>query len=233
MTTVDKNKARRFVFDPDDMTAILESVVLKHGTHNQKTHAGKRGGGGAKFFEAGGEITSPLGSDSAELAEMVETVDLMSDVLGDGFASDTGVKFTRNAMDIEGEPEDTMVEVAFTEDGVAGAIQYTEMSQEMADFTSEDFLDDTDFKVEPHIYISYLGSTGLVDRAGSALAESVLRKAAAKGIGVYLQSKDAASTAFWERLGMKKAPDGLLLDIGVSITHTLSASEVQELVDNL
>lgn len=27
MTTVDKIKARRFVFDPDDMTAILESVV--------------------------------------------------------------------------------------------------------------------------------------------------------------------------------------------------------------
>jgi hypothetical protein len=136
-------------------------------------------------------------------------------------------------MDIEGEPEGTLVEVAFTEDGVAGAIQYSEMGGDATDFAFEGLTDGTEFKTEPHIYIAYLGSTGLVDRTGSALAESVFKKAAAKNIGVYLQSKDASSTAFWERIGMKKAPEGLFSDMGVGITHTLSATEVRELVDSL
>ena len=206
--------------------------LAKHapGKHDQKTHG--RGGGGSKFFESGGEMTGALEAGSQQLKEMQDTVDIMADILGDKFAKDAGVKFTNNAMDLEGEPEGTFVEVAFTEDGVAGAIQYSEISEDMIDLG--DFLGDTEFKPEPHIYIAYLGSTGLVDKTGSALTESVFRKAAQKNLGVYLQSKDANSTAFWEKMGMKKVVGGPIdVYMGNSITHTLNALEVQELVSNL
>lgn len=48
MSNASDIKARRFVTDPDDMAAILKGVVIeKHapGKHDQKTHAGGKGGG--------------------------------------------------------------------------------------------------------------------------------------------------------------------------------------------
>lgn len=229
MTTVDKIKARRFVFDPDDMTAILESVVQKHGAHNQKTHGRKGGGGGSAFFESGGKVTGALSSDAEELGIMKSTLDVMEDNLGEEFVNDRGVKFTRNAMDIEGEPDGTKVRVAHTEDGVAGAIQYFELDQAGIEGAYGGFMGDEETLPEPHIFIAYLGSTGLTDKTGSALAETVFREAASKGLGINLESADASASAFWERVGMKRANQ----DSGFSFTHTLSASEVKELVDNL
>jgi len=50
MSNASDIKARRFVTDPDDMASILKGVVIeKHapGKHDQKTHAGGRGGSGS------------------------------------------------------------------------------------------------------------------------------------------------------------------------------------------
>jgi hypothetical protein len=45
MNAVKNIDVRRLVFDPEDMAAILENVIVeKHGSHNQKTHGGKGGG---------------------------------------------------------------------------------------------------------------------------------------------------------------------------------------------
>ena len=229
MTTVDKNKARRFVFDPDDMTAILESVVRKHGTHNQKTHGRKGGGGGSAFFESGGEVTGALTPDAEELRTMRASLDAMEDTLGEEFVNDRGVKFTRTAISTEGEPDGTKVRVAYTEDGVAGAIQYFEMDEATTAATYGTFSEDPSLWPEPHIYIAYLGSTGLADRTGSALAETVLREAATKGLGVRIESADDNASAFWERIGLKRESEGS--EFG--FTHGLSAAEVKELVDKL
>jgi hypothetical protein len=54
-------KTRRLVFDPEDMAAILENMnVEKHGTHDQKTHAGRRGGTGSQTFDTLGAFTETL-----------------------------------------------------------------------------------------------------------------------------------------------------------------------------
>ena len=48
MSAVKNIDVRRLVFDPEDMAAIIEGMIVeKHGSHNQKTHGGKGGGGGA------------------------------------------------------------------------------------------------------------------------------------------------------------------------------------------
>ena len=45
MSAVKNLDARRFVFDSEDMAAIIEGMIVeKHGSHNQKTHGGKGGG---------------------------------------------------------------------------------------------------------------------------------------------------------------------------------------------
>lgn len=197
------------------------------GRHSQKTHGGK-GGGGAKFFESGGQITQALSSGNEELGTMVATLDIMQDLLGEEFTTDRGVKFTRDAIDIEGEPEGTKVRVAYTEDGVAGAIQYFEMDKENIKATYGSFMGEGETMPEPHIYIAYLGSTGLVDKTGSALAGAVFSEAAKKNIGISLESADANASAFWEKIGMKRVEQ----DSGFSFTHTLTANQVQELVSS-
>jgi hypothetical protein len=48
MSAVKNLDARRFVFDPEDMAAILEGIIVeKHGTHNQSSHGRKGGGSGS------------------------------------------------------------------------------------------------------------------------------------------------------------------------------------------
>lgn len=48
MSAAKNMDVRRLVFDPEDMAAILENVIVeKHGSHNQKTHGGKGGGSGS------------------------------------------------------------------------------------------------------------------------------------------------------------------------------------------
>ena len=202
--------------------------LAKHapGKHDQQNHAGGRGMG-AKFFESGGLITQGLSPSSDELGTMVATLEIMEDALGEEFTNDRGVKFTRDAIDVEGEPEGTKVSVAYTEDGVAGAIQYFEMDKENINNTYGAFMGEDETMPEPHIYIAYLGSTGLVDKTGSALADAVFREAVKKKIGIALESADANASAFWEKIGMKRADQ----DSGLSFTHTLTASQVQELVN--
>ena len=144
----------------------------------------------------------------------------MEDVIGDDFKSDTGVKFTKMAL--ESDLGDTKIIIAKTEDGLAGAISYNEMSQEIIDSVGVYLPTESP---EPHMYVQYLGSTGLLDGTGTALADAVLQEAADKGLGIMLESANVGASAFWEKIGLD-----MIDDSGVPV-YGLSANEVKKLVN--
>jgi SPP1 gp7 family putative phage head morphogenesis protein len=193
-------------------------LLAKHlqGKHDQKTHG--RGGSASAFYQSGGSISDPLDWESEKLAEAQITLETMGEMLGDEFSKDEGVKFTKFAL----EPElgDTKVRIAQTEDGLAGAISYMEMGKEELEITYGDFATE----MNPQIYISYLGSTGLIDKTGTALAMSVFEEAASRNLGIFLESASDSASAFWKKMGLE-ATEGFADDI-------LSASpeKVKELV---
>jgi SPP1 gp7 family putative phage head morphogenesis protein len=195
--------------------------VQKHapGKHDQKTH-GRGGGKSSVFYESGGELSNALSLNARELKEAQITLELMEDVIGDEFKSDEGVKFTKFAL--ESDLGDTKVIIAKTEDGLAGAISYNEMSKEIIDSVGTYLPTESP---EPHMYIQYLGSTGLVDGTGTALADAVFQEAADKGLGVMLESASVGATAFWEKIGLE------MIDDFVMPVYGLSASKVKELVN--
>jgi SPP1 gp7 family putative phage head morphogenesis protein len=196
--------------------------VQKHapGKHDQKTHGKGGGGKSSVFYESGGELSNALSLNARELKEAQITLELMEDVIGDEFKSDEGVKFTKFAL--ESDLGDTKVIIAKTEDGLAGAISYNEMSKEIIDSVGTYLPTESP---EPHMYIQYLGSTGLVDGTGTALADAVFQEAADKGLGVMLESASVGATAFWEKIGLE------MIDDFVMPVYGLSASKVKELVN--
>jgi SPP1 gp7 family putative phage head morphogenesis protein len=197
-------------------------LFVKHapGKHDQKTHGKGGGGKSSVFYESGGELSNALSLNARELKEAQITLELMEDVIGDEFKSDEGVKFTKFAL--ESDLGDTKVIIAKTEDGLAGAISYNEMSKEIIDSVGTYLPMESP---EPHMYIQYLGSTGLVDGTGTALADAVFQEAADKGLGVMLESASVGATAFWEKIGLE------MIDDFVMPVYGLSASKVKELVN--
>ena len=223
MSIAEDIKARRFVVDANEFAFVLATTkVEKHqaGKHDQKTHGKGGGGKSSVFYESGGEVSNALSLNARELKEAQITLELMEDVIGDEFKSDEGVKFTKFAL--ESDLGDTKVIIAKTEDGLAGAISYNEMSKEIIDSVGTYLPTESP---EPHMYIQYLGSTGLVDGTGTALADAVFQEAADKGLGVMLESASVGATAFWEKIGLE------MIDDFVMPVYGLSASKVKELVN--
>lgn len=187
-------------------------LFAKHGSHNQKTHGGKGGGGEpSEFVEAGGSVSGELSPRDAELVTAIETLEEMEDMLGGEFKRDVGVVFTKYALSVD-EELGNRVKVASTEDGLAGAISYNYMEEINIDSTygaaarlDITLPEDGDFTLPPpHIYINFLGSTGLIDKTGSALAQSVFKEAADRGLAVYLQSASDGASAFWTKMGLQE-----------------------------
>lgn len=173
----------------------IEILVAKHqaGKHDQKTH-GRGGGKSSVFYESGGELSNALSLNASELKEAQITLELMEDVIGDEFKSDEGVQFTKMAL--ESDLDDTKVIVAKTEDGLAGAISYHEMNKEKIEMTYGMFENVDLERIKPHLYVQYLGSTGLVDKTGTALANAVFQEAANKNIGIMLEAANDGASAF-------------------------------------
>ena len=210
----------------------LNELFIKHypGQHDQQNHAGGRAGGRGgdsvnEFREAGGSITGPLKAGDEEIGIAVATLQQMEEMLGDEFKEDKGVKFVRLALEAEGEMG-SRIRLAKTEEGLAGAIAYNEMGKEEIESTYGMF-EDVENLPEPHIYIQYLGSVGLIDKTGSALANSVFEEAANKGLGVMLESENAGSTKFWEKMGLELIEDSGILGIPM---YGASASKIKTLV---
>lgn len=193
---------KRYFMTEEEFELVIgldDEETKKHAMHDQKSH-GRRGA--KTFFDGGGTISNRLDAekDRTIIESAFDTVDMMTDMLGEEFENDKGVMYTSNALDTA-LTEGHAARIAATEDGLAGAISYdirdaetASALQSMVDIPKED-------QVGPHIYISYLGSTGLTKGAGSALAQSVFEEAASRNMGVMLQTVPE-SKAFWEKMGV-------------------------------
>jgi hypothetical protein len=64
---------------------------------------------------------------------------------------------------------------------------------------------------EPVIEMRFLGTTGIVDGAGSTLFGSVIRYAAKNGGGLALQPLDSEALMYWQNMGFQDAGSGLYM----------------------
>jgi hypothetical protein len=65
MSAANDTKMRRLVFDPEDIAAILDGMVVeKHGSHNQKTHGGKGGSSSGQGIGYNSSDKHPRAQDS-------------------------------------------------------------------------------------------------------------------------------------------------------------------------
>ena len=199
-----------FVYSrPTKVTKSKPLVVIKYNPHHD--NRGRFASGGASaFFNSGGTISGPLTEDSEELVKAQKDMASMSEDMGDEFKKDKGVEFTNLALN-ENEIH-AKVKVAYAEDGIAGAIQYAHLPEEMAnDMFGFSMGEDVELPELPaETYISYLGSTGIIDKTGTALAMSVIQEAAKAKTGVLLESADNNSTSFWKTLGFQEITPTLL-----------------------
>jgi hypothetical protein len=166
--------------------------------------AGQFEGSGGYLMQMDGSAKVKANKDLRELAA----------ALGQDYADpkDTGFRFTKFALNSdEGY-------VAHAEGGgVAGALGLHRMTRD--DLVGEPLH-------EPHLYIDYLGSTGIADGTGSALVHRALREAADGGWGVRLEPSDDNAAAFWTKMGMKIDP----WDVGTDYWG-MTAAEVRRLVE--
>jgi len=186
----------------------IEIVVEKANPYKDPTNGRFTTGGAASAFSsAGGTISAPMADGSTELKKAQADMDAMTEAMGDDFRKDKGVEFTKLALN-ENEIG-AEVKVARAEDGIAGAIQYAHLPSDMANTMFG--MDNEDLPELPAVtYISYLGSTGIVNKTGTALTLSVFEEATKSGTGILLESADASSTAFWKTLGLESITGDLL-----------------------
>jgi hypothetical protein len=182
--------------------------VVKHQQHDQQSHGNWAVEGGSvasskakQFFDNGGTISNKLdrlGEPSPELTSAQAQMKEMSDKLGFEWSIDSGVLQTAEALGVIKYGDWNMggdsIFVARGKDGsLAGAISFrTEVSSTSPDKPTETVLE-----------IEHLGSTGLVDGTGSALAKKVIKVAAEKNRKIVLRALDDNAQAFWTKVGFQ------------------------------
>ena len=113
----------------------------------------------------------------------------------DRWDNDKGVQFTKFAMDSSGQVPGTRVFVAQTQPDkkwpyIAGAISMYEYEGE-------------------GLHVDYLGTTGITDGTGTALARQAAKIAAEKGLSVIGEPESEGALEFWKKLGWHEDPDGI------------------------
>jgi SPP1 gp7 family putative phage head morphogenesis protein len=158
----------------------------------------------ARFRQSGGttqRITDTYGADKA-YGDLQDQLHLMKEAGFTGFARDDGVNFTRYATehatkDLREHMPDAGVLVARNPDGeIAGALNHY----------SRDLEEDLGLPGRA-LYVDYLGTTGLVHGAGTALAAEAARLAAAKHMSVVGEPTPEA-LPFWKKMGWQMDPVG-------------------------
>jgi hypothetical protein len=181
----------------------------KHQDHDQSSHGNWAGNGqgsvasskAKQFSDNGGTISNKLdrlGEPSVELTNAQNQMKEMSDKLGFEWSIDSGVLQTANALGVIkygaiGLGGDSVF-VARAKDGsLAGAISFrTEVSSIAPNKPTEIVLS-----------IEHLGSTGLFDGTGSALAKKVIKVAADNNRKIVLKAMDNNAQAFWTKVGFQ------------------------------
>ncbi len=180
------------------------------------------------FRKAGGGVSKPLRFTDDAIQEATATLDSMADLLGDEWDNSQGVKFTKFALQPGMVYGTQQVRLAQLPDGLGGAISYT--VRDAVDIKATGNLGAFENAVDtvPHLYIEYLGSTGIVPKTGTALANSVIKEAADNNLGIILESATPQSSEFWRKMGLKP-----LSDEEGEAYYGLTAQEVIALIDRM
>jgi SPP1 gp7 family putative phage head morphogenesis protein len=181
------------------------------------------------FRKAGGEVSRPLRLADDAVKEAEATLEAMADLLGEDWDKSLGVEFTKFALLQPSLVNGTrQVRLAQLPEGLGGAISYLVRGVDdildagtMGAF--ENFVD-----AAPHLYIEYLGSTGIVPRTGTSLAQTVIKEAADNNLGIILESATPQSSDFWRKMGLNP----LSAEEGEAF-YGLTAQEVVALVEKM
>lgn len=202
---------------PVDSVMFPSDLFEKHltGRHDQSTHAhnGKLTGlstvadklneKSKLVKENGGKIErlttiEQQDSDYQQLLVMGEQVAQGVDPDGgmsaeDGIAFDNGYQMTKDALTWKNptaisDDEEHLVTLHDKDGNLAGASVIYE---------------DANYNGEPIATLGYVGTTGYMDGAGSALYADSLKWASKKGLGIQLQPLDSDARSFWEAMGFQ------------------------------
>jgi hypothetical protein len=157
----------------------------------------------AKFDENGGS-TEPLdlgeNKDEIDIEDVVAQLDDVHELVGEDLSDRSKVGFLFTEYAIRGAVEDNTSTIVAQGEGVgmAGAISVIDRPEE----TTEDGT------VPAYAYVDYLGSTGVVPGAGSALVKAAAGEAAAKGLPL-MGSPTPDALPFWQSVGWTQDPLGV------------------------
>jgi SPP1 gp7 family putative phage head morphogenesis protein len=181
------------------------------------------------FFKSGGSVSRPLRFADDAVQEATATLESMADLLGEEWDDSIGVKFTKFALEPGGVVNGTkQVRLAQLPDGLGGAISYTRRGLDDILDAGDEGVFENMVDTAPHLYINYLGSTGIVPQTGTSLAQSVIKEAADNNLGIILESATLESSGFWRKMGLKplSAEEG-------EAYYGLTAQEVVALVEKM
>jgi len=195
------------------------TFTIKHlaGKHDQKTHAGHGHGGDLRaiadiinaktdaltvdgFIESFADLNEQFEGGGEFLQEATDSVD---GLIKRGAPIDDGIKLTRQALNAVDDDYAEDVFVALDGNGdIAGAVSYSIESPFATDasYKGDDF-EGAEIDMPEMVHMQYLGTTGIIDGAGSALFGQVVRTAAREKKAIYLEPLNKKARSFWEAMG--------------------------------
>jgi hypothetical protein len=147
-----------------------------------------------KFTYQGGEIIHDAARGDITSAKV--TMSEMSTMLGKEWKDEPGTVFTNIAMQ-----QDHCILAVEKSTGVSGALGYSLYADHTTGFSG--WLGQNYGPARLHV--DWLGTTGITDGAGSALAREAIGIAAAKGISISLEPTKE-SVGWWTKVGMTQDP---------------------------
>jgi SPP1 gp7 family putative phage head morphogenesis protein len=180
------------------------------------------------FFKSGGSVSKPLRYVDDAVQEAAATLESMADLLGEEWDKSLGVKFTKFALEPGIVNGTKQVRLAQLPEGLGGAISYTRRGLDDIRVAGNAGAFDNMVDSAPHLYIEYLGSTGIVPQTGTSLAQTVIKEAADNNLGIILESATRESSGFWRKMGLNplSAEEG-------EAYYGLTAQEVVALVEKM
>jgi hypothetical protein len=180
------------------------------------------------FLKAGGEVSRPLRFADDAIQEAAATIESMADLLGEEWSNSLGVKFTKFALEPGVVNGTRQVRLAQLPEGLGGAISYTVRGLDDIRAAGNIGAFENLVDAAPHLYIEYLGSTGIVPKTGTSLSQAVIKEAADNNLGIILESATPQSSDFWRKTGLNP----LSAEEGEAF-YGLTAQEVVALLEKM
>jgi hypothetical protein len=174
------------------VTQILEfGDSSGHPFHgNQWTGSGSMQENATQFSSSGGEIHELAGPDEARA--YLDELDNMGEFMPEEWKADPGTVMTYAALNEAVDEGIAHVFIAGNPDsGIAGALAVG---------------DTTDLTDRPSAFVSFLGTTGLEEGAGSALVQQAAQWAAGHDLPL-VGDPVAKAVGFWQKMGWHEDPE--------------------------